>query len=59
MLNVRVDYPFRDWLIGSVGYDFYLNRSDRMLAVGAGTMPATTPVDYTKNVVYLRISFQY
>jgi len=59
MLNVRVDYPFKDWLIGSVGYDFYLNRSDRMLAVGTGTSPATVPVDYTKNVVYLRISFQY
>jgi len=30
-----------------------------MLAVDTGTSPATVPVDYTKNVVYLRISFQY
>jgi hypothetical protein len=59
MLNVRVDYPFKDWLIGSVGYDLYFNKSDRTLLAGAGTMPATVPVDYLKNVVYLRLSFQY
>lgn len=59
MLNVRVDYPFKDWLIGSVGYDLFLNRSNRMLTAGTPTMPVAVPVDYTKNVVYLRISFQY
>jgi len=59
MLNFRVDYPFKEWLIASVGYDLALNRSDRLLTVGTGTTPATSPVDYTKNVVYLRLSFQY
>jgi len=59
MLNVRVDFPFKDWLIGSVGYDFYLNRSDRMIINGGAATPATVPVDYTKHVVYLRLSFQY
>ena len=58
-LNTRVDYPFKDWLIGSVGYDLYLNRSDRMLLGPGGTMPGAVPVDYTKHVVYARISFQY
>jgi hypothetical protein len=59
MLNIRVDYPFRDWLIGSVGYDLFVNRSNRMLLGPGGTMPGAVPVDYTKNVVYLRLSFQY
>ncbi len=59
-LNVRVDYPFKDWLIGSLGYDLYIDRSNRMLLVG-GTppQPGAVPVDYTKHVVYLRLTFQY
>jgi hypothetical protein len=59
MLDVRADYPFKEWLIGSVGYDLYLNRSNRALLGPGGTMPGSVPVDYTKNVVYVRLSFQY
>jgi hypothetical protein len=61
-LRMRVDYPFKNWLISSVGYDLYLNRSDRMLITMPGTggpAPGTVPVDYTKHVVYLSLSFQY
>jgi hypothetical protein len=57
-LNTRVDYPFRDWIIGSVGYDMYFNTSNRVLMVGA-TMPGTVPTDYLRHVVYLRLTFQY
>jgi hypothetical protein len=60
MLNTRVDYPFKDWLFLSAGYDLALNRSDRQLAVGPGTTtPGLVPVDYTKHVVYLRLTASY
>jgi len=59
MMNVRVDYPFRQWLIASVGYDLFFNKSDRTLLAGSAAMPAVVPVDYTKNVVYLRLTLQY
>ena len=58
-VNVRVDFPFKDWLIGSVGYDLYYNNSNRVLMSGTPANPGIVPVDYTKNVVYLRLSFQY
>lgn len=56
-LNVRVDYPFKDWLFGSVGYDLYFNKSDRMLLA----MPPAVivPVDYVRNVVYLKLTAAY
>jgi hypothetical protein len=60
ILNVRVDYPFRDWLFASVGYDLQLNRSNRQLVTGpAGVTPGVVPVDYTKHVVYLRLTASY
>lgn len=59
-LNVRVDYPFRDWLFLSAGYDLLLDRSDRTLMVGPSpTTPGVVPVDYTKHVVYLRLTATY
>ena len=33
-LNLRADYPFKDWLVASVGYDLFFNTSDRMLMTG-------------------------
>jgi hypothetical protein len=57
MFNARVDYPFKEWLVTSVGYDLYWNGSNRMLT---GMPPAgSVPVDYTKHVVYLRLTLQY
>jgi hypothetical protein len=59
-LNVRADYPFKDWLIASVGYDLFFNASNRMLLTGGtGPTPGVVPVDYNRNVVYLRLTFQY
>lgn len=60
ILNVRVDYPFKDWLIGSVGYDGYFNKSNRtlMVAVTPG-VPGTIPTDYVRNVVYIRLTASY
>jgi hypothetical protein len=57
-LNLRVDYPFKNWLIGSVGNDLFVNKSDRMLTSTMPT-PAIVPVDYVRDVVYLRLTFQY
>ena len=57
MLNLRVDYPFKDWLIAQSGYDFILNRTDRSSdrAPDRRRRPSC-PSDYTKNVVYLRVT---
>ncbi|MCU1279935.1 MAG: hypothetical protein JWM53_3481 [bacterium] len=56
--NTRVDYPFREWLIGSAGYDMYFNTSDRTLMV-ATTVPGTVPVNFLRHVAYVRLTFQY
>ncbi|MDB4968031.1 MAG: hypothetical protein JWN44_3720 [Myxococcales bacterium] len=59
-LNARGDYPFKDWLFGSVGYDLALDRSNGMLNLGNGVgQPGLIPVDYTKHVVYLRLTVSY
>jgi hypothetical protein len=61
-LNVRVDYPFKDWLFASVGYDLLLDRSNRKLTIGtpgSPMVPELVPVDYTKHVVYLRLTATY
>jgi hypothetical protein len=59
VLNTRVDYPFKDWLIASLGYDLLVNKSNRTLVTMGATAPGTVPVDYLKNVVYLSLTFQY
>ena len=58
-LNVRLDYPFKEWLIASVGDDLFYNNSNRMLTVGMAGAPGTVPVNYTRNVVYLRLTLSY
>lgn len=55
-LNARVDYPFKDWLIGSVGYDLQANLSNGALNLGVAGL---LPVNYTKHVVYLRLTLAY
>jgi hypothetical protein len=57
-LNTRVDYPFKAWLIGSVGYDLYFNQSDRMLLMSNPT-PGAVPVNFIRNVAYVRLQLQY
>jgi hypothetical protein len=56
-LNSRVDYPFKDWLIGSVGYDLYFNHSDRTLTTNL--TPAVIPVNYLRHVVYVRMQLHF
>jgi hypothetical protein len=56
-LSVAVDYPFKQWLIGSIGNQLYFNKSDRTIT--AAPPAAVVPVDYIKDVVYLRLTFQY
>jgi hypothetical protein len=54
--DARVDYPFKDWLIASLGYDLQWNTSNEPLNLGVAGI---VPVDYTKNEVYLRLSVLY
>ncbi len=56
-MNTRVDYPFKDWLFGSVGYDLYYNNSNGQIMLGAPV--GTVPVDFLKHVVYVRLSLLY
>src|SRR5262249_24499173 len=56
-LDVRLDYPFKDWLVGSVVYDLYADKTDRQ-PTGVPT-PGVTSFDYLKNVVYLRVTASY
>jgi hypothetical protein len=58
-LNARVDYPFKDWLFGSVGYDLQANSSNGVLFLGILPPAGTVPVDYVKHVVYLRLTLWY
>jgi hypothetical protein len=58
-LNTRVDYPFKEWLYASVGYDLQFNKSNASLALMPTTGAPGLPVDYIKHVVYLRLTFWY
>ena len=55
-LNVRLDYPFKDWLFGSVGNDLQVNVSNGMLNLGVAGI---VPVNYTKDVVFIRLTATY
>ena len=52
-LHAQVDYPFKDWLFASVGYDLGKNFSDCTLTVGL------LPCNYLRNDVWLRMSVAY
>lgn len=55
-LNVRLDYPFKDWLIASAGYDLQFNGTDSMLDMGPSGL---IPLNYQKHEVYLRLAVLY
>ena len=55
-LSLRIEYPFKDWLFGSVGDDLLLNVSNGMLNLGP---PSVVPVNYTKDTVYIRLTASY
>jgi len=55
--NARVDYPFKDFLIGSLGYDLTWDQTDSMLL---GTTPGgLIGLGYLKHEVWLRFSVLY
>jgi hypothetical protein len=55
-LYLHVDYYFKDWLVGTVGNDLQVNLSNGALRLGA---VGTVPVNYTKDVVYIRLTASY
>ena len=60
MLDLRVDYPFKDWLSASIGYTLQYNNSDAQLSTaGAGNTQVLVPLNYIKHEVYLRLSLLY
>jgi hypothetical protein len=54
--DFRLDYPFKDWLGISFGYNLQFNSSDARLSLGPA---GTVPVDYTKSEVWLRLGVLY
>lgn len=59
-LDLRVDYPFKPWLFGSLGYDLGYNASSAKIVVDPNAMPPTiVPANYVKHEVWLRLSVLY
>jgi hypothetical protein len=58
LFELRVDYPFKPYLIASLGYDLQYNQTDSKLQVMPGS-PLLLPLNYLKNEVYLRLSVLY
>ncbi len=56
VFDLRVDYPFKDWLIASVGYTLSWNNSDSSIDLGTKGL---VPLDYTKNEVFIRLAILY
>lgn len=54
--DFRVDYPFKDWLIASLGYTLQYNQTDATLATGPSLL---VPLNYIKHEVFLRLSVLY
>jgi hypothetical protein len=65
--DLRLDYPFKNWLIGSVGYDLQFNTTDSHLCPATmpncGAMPTAlpglVPLGYLVNEVWLRLGVLY
>jgi hypothetical protein len=55
-LNVRIDYPFKDWLFLSLVNDLQVNVSNGALSLGVA---GTVPPNYTKDVIGLRLTASY
>ncbi|HZS38114.1 MAG TPA: hypothetical protein VFF06_14855 [Polyangia bacterium] len=60
VFDLRLEYPFKDWLQAGVGYTLTYNNSDSQLLrpSTAGTF-LLVPLDYLKHEVYLRLSVIY
>ena len=59
--DLRLDYPFKEWLVASFGYDLQYNATPANL-VPLPTTPPTMgliPLSYLKNEVWLRIGVLY
>jgi hypothetical protein len=58
-LNARLDYPFKDFLIGSFGYDLQWDGTDSMLAATGAPGIGLIGIGYLKHEVWLRFSVLY
>jgi hypothetical protein len=58
--DLRLDYPFKDWLVASFGYDLQYNATPAHLVTNP-MMPmlGLIPLGYLKNEVWLRIGVLY
>jgi hypothetical protein len=54
--SLSVDYPFKNWLIGSIGYYLQFNDTNRELVAAP---PGLVPLGYLKNEAWLRLSVLY
>jgi hypothetical protein len=60
IFDLRVDYPFKDWLQASVGYTLTYNSSDAtLLTPTTGGTFLLIPLNYIKHEVYLRLAVLY
>ena len=57
--DLRLDYPFKDWLVASLGYDLQFNATPASLTAGTMMNPVLIPLGYLKNEVWLRIGVLY
>jgi hypothetical protein len=57
--DARVDYPFKDWLIMSLGYDLQYNVTDAKLGSAGAAATQIIPLNYLKNEVWLRLAVLY
>lgn len=60
-LNLRADYPLQRWLFVSAGYDLQADVTNGKLTETdpATMLPGVVPVNYLRNVVYLRLTLRY
>ncbi len=60
LFDLRLEYPFKDWLVATAGYTLTYNNSDaQLLTAGAAGTTVLVPLDYLKHEVYLRLSVLY
>jgi hypothetical protein len=57
--DARVDYPFKDWLIGSLGYVLQYNNTNADLASASALATQPIPLNYLKHEVWLRLAVLY
>jgi hypothetical protein len=58
-LDVRFDYPIRDWLTVGIGYSLQYNDTNASLATGTPPPLGIVALDYLKNEVWLRAAVNY